>query len=130
VAELRPHVDEIRAAGADLVIVGSGGPFFAKGFAEHLEMSHVTILSDERVRAYALAGFKRGMATLLHPRSAVNYLRALKKGFRQGRTRGDALQQGGVMVVRPDGSVAYRFASDASGDHPPPAEIVAAVKAG
>jgi len=127
---LRPHVDEIRAAGGDLVIVGSGGSFFAKAFAEHLEMGHVTIFSDEKVRAYALAGFKRGLATLLHPRSAMNYLRALRKGFGQGRTRGDGLQQGGVLVVRPDGRVAYRFVSQASGDHPPPEEIVAAVKTG
>ena len=31
---------------------------------------------------------------------------------------GDPWQQGGVIVVRPGGEIAYRFASRESGDHP------------
>jgi len=54
--------------------------------------------------------------------------RASIKGFRQGRTAGDLWQQGGALVVRPDGKVTYRYVSLGPGDHPPPAALVEALK--
>lgn len=41
--------------------------------------------------------------------------------------QGDAFQNGGVLVVRPGGEVAYRYISEVSGDHPPVADVLAAI---
>jgi hypothetical protein len=129
VAELRPRVQELRAAGGDLVVVGTGGPSFAEGFREHLGLDEagIEVLADESRRAYDLLGFKRGLLTFT-PRSIGPYVRAWLHGQRQGRQQGDALQQGGVVVVRPDGEMTFQHVSQFAGDHPKPAAVVAAVE--
>jgi hypothetical protein len=33
-----------------------------------------------------------------------------------------------VLVVRPDGSIPYRYISDSAGDHPDPQDILAALR--
>jgi hypothetical protein len=127
VAELRPRVPEIRAAGGDLVVVGTGAPFFAQGFRELLHLDDVDVLSDESLASYRLLGFKRGLLTF-SLRSIAPYLRAFQRGQRQARTQGDALQQGGAIVVRPGGEIVYRFVSEVAGEHAPPDEVVEAVR--
>jgi hypothetical protein len=42
---------------------------------------------------------------------------------------GDALQQGGLLVVKRDGTVALKYASRYAGDHPAASLIVEAVRA-
>lgn len=127
-AEFRPHVSEVRAAGGEVFIVGSGAPFFARAFAEDVGVTDVPIWCDEELRSYDLAGFRRDVLATLKVRSALSYLRARRKGFEQKGAQGNIWQQGGVLVVRSDGAVVYRYASQANGDHPPPEEIVAAVR--
>jgi hypothetical protein len=126
-AALRPHVGAIREAGGELVIVGNGSPAQALAFRDAHSLD-VPVLADPSLQSYRLAGFKRGLTTLVSPRSLWNYARTLARGYRQSETQGDALQQGGVLVVRPGGELAFRFVSRASGDHAPPARIVAAVR--
>ena len=111
-------------------MIGNGSPIFARAFREDLRLdtANVTVLVDESLRSYALLGLKRsllGVASLGVVRSGA---RAYGKGFRQGRTMGDAMQLGGVVVVRPGGRVVYAFASNEAGDHPSPADVVAAVR--
>jgi hypothetical protein len=131
VAELRPRVQEIRQAGGDLVVVGSGAPMFLDGFRELLgldEEPRVEVYTDPSLASYKLLGFKRGVFSTFDPRSAAPYARALTSGHKQGRTQGDSFQQGGVVVIRPDGSMPFHFASAYGGDHPPPDEVVEAVR--
>jgi AhpC/TSA antioxidant enzyme len=129
VAELRPRISEIRAAGGRVVIVGSGAPMFLQAFREDMQLEEdVAVWSDEALASYKLAGLKRGVGTLLSPRAALNYARALKRGFRQKKTMGDATQQGGTLVVRPDGTIAYHFVSEVTGHHPNLDDVVAAFR--
>lgn len=128
-AELRPHLAAIRRAGGDLSIIGTGDPASAKEFQRDLDLGDVRVFTDETRRSHELAGFRRGIWTLLRPRAVGNYLRAFLSGHRWRRKQGDALQQGGVLVVRPDGTIVFRFLSAASGDHPDPDAIVEAVNA-
>jgi hypothetical protein len=51
------------------------------------------------------------------------------KGFRQTKTQGTALQNGGVFVIAPSGEMPYRYISDFAGDHPDPEKPVAALEA-
>jgi AhpC/TSA antioxidant enzyme len=127
---LRPHAEEFANAGGKLAVIGNGWPAMAKSWAEHVGFPpSVAVLTDPGRTAYDLAGLKRSvMLTLFNPLSLARFVRALVKGFRQGRTAGDLWQQGGALVVRPDGKVTYRYVSLGPGDHPPPAALVEALK--
>ena len=112
-----------------LAFVGSGGPHFARGFAEEFDLGGIPVLSDEKLEAYRLFEFKRSAgSTLFAPRAYLHYARAMTRGFRQGKTMGDAYQQGGVAVVRPDGTIAYLYRSREAGDHPALDEVLAALR--
>jgi peroxiredoxin len=128
VAELRPHVDTIRALGAELFVIGTGGPHFAKAFQEDLGIPSTPVLSDETRAAYLAAGFERSVAGILSPSMVKAGIRALRGGHRQKATMGDGLQLGGTMIVRPSGEVPYFFAGHFAGDHARPEEILAALR--
>jgi hypothetical protein len=128
VAQLRDALDEIRAAGAELVVVGNGRPEHARDFRE-AQGVRFPLLVDPDLASYAAAGLRRGVLSTIGPRSLGHALRALRGGARQGVTRGDPWQLGGVLVIRPPGAVVYRHASREAGDHPPVHEILRALRA-
>ena len=127
VAEFRPHAKKLRESGIDTFVIGSGAPNFARGFSERMG-GEIPIFSDEKRAGYQALGLRRGIGTVLDPRAALPAVGAL---FRHGqrRTMGDQNQQGGVIIVRPDGSMPYKFVSRFSGDHPKPEVVVAAALA-
>ena len=124
---MRDRIDEIRARGAELVIVGNGAPNFAVAFREDFELDG-PLLVDPELRAYRAAGLRRGRVELLSPRLPLHALRALRSGSRQAGVQGDPWQLGGVFVIRPGGDLTYRYVSREAGDHPPVAEILAALE--
>ncbi len=123
---MRDQIDEIRARGAELVIVGNGAPNFAAAFREDFELD-CPLLVDPELRAYRAAGLRRGRVELLSPRLPLNALRALRSGSRQTSVQGDPWQLGGVFVIRPGGDLTYRYVSREAGDHPPVDEILASL---
>ena len=127
---MRPHAGEFEKAGANLAVIGNGWPAMAKSWATHVGFPpSVSILTDPSRKAYDLAGMKRSaILTLLNPKSLVRWARANLHGFRQGKTAGDAWQQGGAMVVLPGDKVSYRYVSLGPGDHPRPETLLAALK--
>jgi peroxiredoxin len=125
--QLHREKDRIHAAGAELVMVGNGNRHFAAGFVKDLGLT-IPLYVDTKRDAYKALGFKRSLTSLMTPTTLANAARALKSGFRQGKTQGDAVQLGGVLVVRPGGEVVFRYASDAPGDHPPVDKILAALE--
>jgi AhpC/TSA antioxidant enzyme len=128
VAELRPHLSEMRRKGANVAIVGNGLPAMAKGFVERLGLSgEARVLTDPKRQSYKLAGFRRGVWATLGPRALVNLLRALRKRLGTGKIEGDAWQQGGTMVIARGGEVLFRYASQYQGDHTQPEKLLAAL---
>jgi NAD(P)-dependent dehydrogenase (short-subunit alcohol dehydrogenase family) len=124
---LRDRIDDIRARGAELVIVGNGTPHFASAFREDYQLDG-PLLVDPELRAYRAAGLRRGRVEALSPRMPLNAFRALRSGARQGAVQGDPWQLGGVFVIRRDGELAYRYVSREAGDHPPVEDILAALE--
>ena len=61
VAQLRDRADEIRGAGAELVIVGNGAASFGKAFSEDYGLDG-PVLVDPELRAYRAAGLRRGLS--------------------------------------------------------------------
>jgi NAD(P)-dependent dehydrogenase (short-subunit alcohol dehydrogenase family) len=126
---LRDRIDEIRARGAELVVIGNGAPNFASAFREDFELD-CPLLVDPGLRAYRAAGLRRGRVELLSPRLPLHALRALRSGSRQTGVQGDPWQLGGVFVIRPGGDLTYRYLSREAGDHPRVEEILAALEEG
>ncbi len=114
--DLKPHVADLAAHGIDLAFVGTGSPFFGVGFRDRLGLD-APIYCDEKHVSFDAAGMHRGILTLLDPRVAVKGVKAFWSGSRQGKMQGDATQQGGMLLVLPDGRVPYRFVSQYAGDH-------------
>ena len=116
----------IHRAGAELVIVGNGTPAQAADFRDAQRIT-TPLFVDQALRAYAAAGLRRGVATALNLRTVAHGLRALRAGQRQGATQGDPWQQGGVFVITPDDRVLFAHVSEEAGDHPDPADVIAAL---
>lgn len=116
-AELRPHVDELRALGVDPWVIGSGTPAQARDFQRHLQAESLPVLVDQALASYAAAGWKRSMAATMHPKSWLHGMKSMI-AHPQRKTAGDPWQLGGAIIVRPDGEVTFRFRSETGGDHP------------
>lgn len=127
VAQLRDVKAQIEAAGAGLAVVGNGTPFHAVGFRDDQGIDF-PLYVDPDLMAYRAAGLKRGARRTFNRRSVAKARATLKDGFRQGRTQGDPWQQGGVFVIRPDGSVPFGYVSEFAGDHPEVSEVLAALE--
>jgi hypothetical protein len=124
VAELRPHVDELRALGVEPWVIGSGTPAEAREFQRHVHAESLPVLVDQKLATYQAAGWKRSMGATLHPSSWLHGIKSMI-AHPQRKTAGDPWQLGGAMIIRPDGEVTWSFKSEAGGHHPPVATLVA-----
>ena len=107
--------------------IGNGTPVMAADFVEQFHVGFPVYTDPSRV-TYGLAGLHRRFGLGLETFSRLKRARAV--GVSQGATAGDPWQQGGVMVVRPDGEVLYARADEAAGDHAPIEAILAALAPG
>jgi hypothetical protein len=126
VVQLHRRIDRIHAAGAELVVIGNGSPSFIAGFRETTGY-HGPLYTDPSLEVYKAAGLKRGVFKVINPRAAMAALGALRGGHRQGATQGDALQQGGTLVIDRAGVVLWAHVDEYAGDNADPEEIVRAL---
>lgn len=113
-----------------MAVIGNGTPVMAQDFAEQFKLG-VPLYTDPSRKSYEVAGWRRptgsavlGMGTMLKAG-----FRAMKDGFRQGKTQGDAFQIGGVLVVKSDGAVLFEHADKTAGDHAAIDDILASLPA-
>ena len=125
--QLHRETDAIRAAGAELYLIGNGSPSFIEGFRDQTKWTG-PIYTDPSLAVYKAAQLKRSVASTLDPRSLGAAFKALRDGQRQGRTQGDAWQQGGVLVISTTGEVLYHHASERPGDNATAAQIASALR--
>jgi hypothetical protein len=127
---LRGRLDDIRASGAELVLIGNGSPAHARDFASR-EATGIRVLADPSLRTYEALGLKRSKAATLDPASVVAGARSTLRGHRQGKLQGDAWQQGGLFVVAPGGEVLFEQRNKSAGERPRlDAALAAIVRAG
>ena len=126
--DLLPWREEIRARGADLVVLGNGSVEDARAFRDEQRLP-VPLLTDPSREAYCALEMRRGVGSVTKPIVFLRSLKALFGGFRQTRVAGDPLQQGGVVVVGPGGVERFRYVSQSAGDHPPIERILSALPA-
>jgi len=124
--QLHRRQTDFDAAGAGLHVVGNGSPSFIAGFRE-TTLFDGPLYTDPELAVYRAAELQRSVAKTLDPRGLFGAARALASGHRQGRTQGDAWQQGGVLVVAPDGAVRWHHISQRPGDNASPEQILASL---
>ena len=117
-------------AGGEVVLIGQATPRHAAHFRRRLELDW-PVLADKDRGSYRAAGAKVAtMGELFGPEVvAKGVVAAQRSGQVQGRTIGHAAQLGGVLVVRPDGTVAWSHMSDNAADNASPEDIAAALTA-
>lgn len=86
-----------------------------------------TLYTDPSRRSYEALGAARGGLSVMDPRIMFGALRSFAGGNVQTSTAGDALQQGGELVMRPDGTVAFLHLARFAGDHAEVDAVIAAV---
>jgi hypothetical protein len=114
-AELRTIATEAEELGT-LAIVSTGSVDHGRDF-EKTHGEGLRSLVDSERKTYQVLSFKRGGWSSLDPRVYLRGVQAATKGFMQGRTRGDAMQQGGVLVVAAGGEPVFFQRSEFAGDH-------------
>ena len=120
--------DRVLAAGGQVVVIGQGSIDEARAFRDEQHLD-VPLFTDPSRQAYCAVGMRRGLGTVLRPSVFSHALRAWRRGFRQARTAGDPLQQGGAVVIDPDGRERYRYISRWAGDHPGTLALIRACEA-
>lgn len=123
---MRDAADDITRRGAGIVVVGNGGVDHARDFhaEQHLPFP---IYTDPGRESYRAAGLRRDLASTLNPKVLLHGVSALRQGFRQTKVRGDPWQQGGAFVIGKGGTLKLAHVSGEAGDHPPVAELIAAL---
>jgi AhpC/TSA antioxidant enzyme len=114
---LRGRLDDIHAAGVELVFVGNGAVPFARNFLES-EVPGSEVYTDPSRESYLALGMRRGLAGVLGPHSLVAGMRARRAGFRQHGVEGDPLQLGGFFAVEKGGRIVYAQVHSSAGDRP------------
>ena len=125
--QLHRDRDKFEAAGVRLAVIGQGRPDDAREFqrSQHVDLP---LYVDPDRASYRAAGTKVGtLGELLGPAVLARGLRvSLRDRVRQGRVVGHPAQLGGVLIVKPDGSIPYVHLSEDASDVPPSDEVLAA----
>ena len=121
---------EFENAGATLTLIGQATPRHAAQFRRRQGIQLPMLADEERV-SYEAAGAKvAGITDLFGPKViAKGAVAGVRNKSIQTRTIGNTAQLGGVLVVRPDGTVAWSHMSTDAGDNASPEEILEAINA-
>jgi hypothetical protein len=122
---LRGRLDEVHAAGAELVFIGNGSPRLAKRFAE-TRARGVTVLTDPSLDVYRALGMKRSVIATLGPQTWLGVARSLARGNMQQVVQGDPWQQGGLLAMARGGRIVYRRPNRDAAERP---DLAAALEA-
>jgi hypothetical protein len=112
--------------GGELHVIGHGTLEETRAFRDE-QPAPFPLFTDPLRESYRTMGMREGALSVLTPGVLVRAVRAWRSGFRQTRVAGRPLQQGGVIVVAPDGTEHLRFVSAEAGQRPPDGEVLAAV---
>ena len=121
--QLHQGKDKITGAGANLYVIGNGSPSFIEGFREQTKYMG-PIYTDPSLEVFKAAGLKRSVTATIDPRGVLKGVGSFMRGHRQGGTKGDPWQQGGVLVVGTGGEITFQHASDRPGDNASVEQIV------
>lgn len=127
-AQLRHKYDEIRSAGAEVVMVSFVRPQSLSQYVRDLSLPFVVLWDDDR-RVYRAYGLRS--APLLQVYSARvlwGYVKMMLTGHRLRKPVGDVRQLGGDFVIDGEGIVRLAHPSQRADDRPGVDELVSLVR--
>ena len=125
---MRGSYDEITRAGAEVVAIGTGDEYYARGFVAEEQVPFPVLVDDAADAANAAAVRKVNFATLLFdPRSLKGARRAHRDGFRVKKSGKRVTQLGATFVVGPGPKIHYEHVDAHTADHAPLADVLAAL---
>lgn len=111
--------EKYEKAGAQLYFIGNGSPSMLKVFKEDFGLQDAWIFTDPYLEAFHAAGFKRGFMPAMGPQSVLSLAKLKLKGHNAGEwteEQGDRLQLGGILAIKPGGTITYQYISEYQGD--------------
>jgi hypothetical protein len=128
--QLHRDREKFDSAGVRLAVIGQGTPAHARDFQRSQDVD-LPMYVDSGRDSYFAAGTKVAtFGELLGPRMVARGIRSsMTDRVRQGRTVGHPAQLGGVMIVKPDGSIPFAHLADDASDNPPNDEVLDAARA-
>ena len=125
---MRQAHPSIEALGARVIVVGTG----ADWQAERLMADGMPFecLVDPDANLYRALGIGRvGLGEWLRPSTIRRYVRAWRRGGRQGRVTGDWRRLSGVAVIDTERRLRWQYGATGVGDYPSIADVVSALTA-
>jgi hypothetical protein len=119
------HADFVRH-GAAVIAVGTGAAFQARALMD--EGTPFPCFVDPGASLHRALGFGRvGWRLALRADTYANYVRAWRRGARQGAITGDPRRLSGVAIADVGGTLAWRYSATTIGDYPPLPTLLAAL---
>ena len=117
---------EIRARGAELVLIGSGTHSQARQFLQSCGFAGELYVDPKR-EAFQAFGLHRSVLRVLDPRALWCATAARRAGFRAEPLAGDPWQQGGTFVLGPGNRLHFAHRDRRAGDHARSADVLGAL---
>lgn len=119
--------EKYQSTGAKIIFIGNGQPNFIKGFKDELNIKDAEIYTDPSLEIFKAAGFKKGFLAVIGPSALINQIKPMVNGFHHSpnKNNGNIWQLGGILVMKPNGQVAYHYISQITGDYPPENDVLA-----
>ncbi len=108
---------------AHLVVIGNGAPHFMTAFREDTGYKG-KLYTDPSLETYKILDLKRSVGSLFGFKSLKEGIRAASSGYLQTEIQGDALQQGGAIIIGPGDVLHYAYRNKEAGDHAPIKEML------
>lgn len=125
VSRLRDAYDAIRAGGASLTVIGTGGRSRARDFVEARKIPFPVLIDRDRI-SYRVVQARSGRPIgLLRPAVLAAGALALFEGHRQGKTGPHPFQFGGTHIIQPSGEVLFAWLGDDYMDDAPISAVLA-----
>jgi peroxiredoxin len=126
---LRDRYDEITAAGADIVAIGTGDTRYAAAFVRDTGSPFSVLVDDDGAAAAAASVPTVSWYRLLHPSTWRATRETSKRGYHVARSGKRVRQLGATFVIAPGDDLRYEHIDRDSTDHAPVDDVLAALAA-
>lgn len=115
---MRDHEELFRRRNAAVVVVTFEHDFLARSYVEETSLAWPLLVDETRetYRAYGMLSASRW--DVFGPKSWWAYLKALSRGEKLRKSKGDIFQRGGDVLVDPSGIVALHHVGNGPADRP------------
>ncbi len=125
---LRDRYDDVKAAGADIVAIGTGDQRYAEAFARDEKIPFLVLVDDDAVAARAASIKTLNWYQLLHPRTWKATWQASRRGHHVHKPGMRVKQIGATFVIGAGDKVRYEHMDSDSTDHADIDQLVATLR--